>query len=376
MKCPECGTENSKDAKFCEECGKKLPEHMEIPKQSNSSGKMVKSSKFGGISSKMIIAAVGVVVVIGLIGIYAISTSTASASPQNGTVFVWNTVSGTVNVVVDGVTTKYTIDKANLGSGSGFIVSKDGYIVTAAHVVGDPRALTEDGKITRMDDDKVKFYLCRAAAAQWLESKSPGILNKITIAQLNQLTTQGIASGELQPSNTEQNIYILGPAISDVENPPVARIVDMGDSSTEIDVALLKIDNLKENLPVLKVSSDPISIGENLNTYGYPTEQFDFYNGLSNKGSNKDIWKSMLTASLTRGIVSAERPSPKGMQYYQTDAAVDHGNSGGPVLNDENQVIGILVMGFDKQGFNFFIPSKYITEMCQKNGVNLGGGFF
>lgn len=77
----------------------------------------------------------------------------------------------------------------------------------------------------------------------------------------------------------------------------------------------------------------------------------------------------MFTSTLTTGIVSGERPSPKGIKYYQTDAAVDHGNSGGPVCDPNNNVVGILVMGFEKQGFNFFLPAEYIIEMCKKNGV-------
>jgi len=392
LKCPECGTENSKEAKFCEECGKKLPEYAETlrksieepkrdintPKQNRFSGKSSEPSKLGGMNKRMIIAIAGIIVIVGVIGAYVIATSSATVSPQNGTVCIFNTVSGNVNVVVDGKTTTYNFNDVFLEYGSGFVVSKDGYIVTAAHVISDPKALDEDGKIVRMDDDKVKFYLCRAAAVKWLESKSPGITKSMSVADINTLTTQAMADGELNPSGTEQNIYIMGPSLPDSnKNPPVARIVDMGDSSTEIDVALLKIDNLNQSLPTLKISSDPVKVGDSIFAYGYPTEQFDFYSSLSDKGSNSNLWKDILTASLTKGIVSAQRPSPKGMQYYQTDAAVDHGNSGGPVLNDKNQVIGILVMGFDsKQGFNFFIPSNYITDMCKKNGVNLGGGFF
>ena len=391
MKCPECGTENSKEAKFCEECGKKLPEFAETPKksieepkksinaqeQSKFTRKSFKPSKLGGMNKRIIIAIVGIVVIVGVIGIYAISAYPAT-SPQNGTVCILNTVSGSVNVVVDGKTTTYNFNDVALGYGSGFIVSKDGYIVTAAHVISDPKALDEDGKIVRMDDDKVKFYLCRAAAVKWLESKSPGITKSMSVADINTVTTQAMADGELNPSDTEQNIYVMGPALPDSnKNPPVARIVDMGDSSTEIDAALLKIDNLNQSLPTLKISSDSIKVGDNIFAYGYPTEQFDFYSSLSDKGSNDNLWKDIFTASLTKGVVSAQRPSPKGMQYYQTDAAVDHGNSGGPVLNDKNQVIGILVMGFDsKQGFNFFIPSSYVIDMCKKNGVNLGGGLF
>jgi V8-like Glu-specific endopeptidase len=102
-------------------------------------------------------------------------------------------------------------------------------------------------------------------------------------------------------------------------------------------------------------------------------EQFQFYSGMNIESADKDVWTNMYTATLTTGIVSGERTSAQGTRYYQTDAAVDSGSSGGPVCNDQNQVIGVVVIGFDKQGFNFFLPSEYISEMCKKNGVSVGG---
>jgi V8-like Glu-specific endopeptidase len=59
--------------------------------------------------------------------------------------------------------------------------------------------------------------------------------------------------------------------------------------------------------------------------------------------------------------------------YYQTDAAVDSGSSGGPVCNTKNQVIGILVQGFEKQGFKLFPAIRIYYSDVHENGVKLGG---
>ncbi len=48
-----------------------------------------------------------------------------------------------------------------------------------------------------------------------------------------------------------------------------------------------------------------------------------------------------LEGTVTRGILSAVRKAPNGMAYIQTDAAVNPGNSGGPLLNKAGEVIGI-----------------------------------
>ncbi|MEX2307597.1 MAG: trypsin-like peptidase domain-containing protein [Pirellulales bacterium] len=79
-----------------------------------------------------------------------------------------------------------------------------------------------------------------------------------------------------------------------------------------------------------------------------------------------------LERSLTFGIVSAKsrhsrylngRPSPY-QEYMQTDAAVNPGNSGGPLVNIEGQIVGInaAIFGTAYQGISFAIPSSLARE--------------
>ena len=74
-----------------------------------------------------------------------------------------------------------------------------------------------------------------------------------------------------------------------------------------------------------------------------------------------------LDRSLTFGIISAKARrsgsyisrSPY-QEYLQTDAAVNPGNSGGPLVNIEGQVVGInaAIFGTAYQGISFSIPSR------------------
>ena len=48
-----------------------------------------------------------------------------------------------------------------------------------------------------------------------------------------------------------------------------------------------------------------------------------------------------LQGTVTQGIVSAIRKAPNGLTFIQIDAAVNQGNSGGPLLNRTGEVIGI-----------------------------------
>ena len=66
-----------------------------------------------------------------------------------------------------------------------------------------------------------------------------------------------------------------------------------------------------------------------------------------------------LQNTMTKGIVSAVR-TLDGLPFIQSDVAINHGNSGGPLLDEKGQVIGIAVSGMapagSPVGLNFFIP--------------------
>ena len=66
-------------------------------------------------------------------------------------------------------------------------------------------------------------------------------------------------------------------------------------------------------------------------------------------------------------MVSAIRDDPDsgGYKVIQTDAAVNHGNSGGPLLNSKGQVVGIVQskLRAASEGVNFAIPVNYLRGL-------------
>jgi S1-C subfamily serine protease len=106
------------------------------------------------------------------------------------------------------------------------------------------------------------------------------------------------------------------------------------------DVALLKLEGRFEAEP-MHIDTGEVSLGEEIYVVGTPLdERLDF--------------------SISRGIISARRVMEK-RNFYQTDAAVNPGNSGGPVFNSSGNVIGITVAGlFTRDGssrnINYVIP--------------------
>lgn len=117
------------------------------------------------------------------------------------------------------------------------------------------------------------------------------------------------------------------------------------------DIALLKID--ADDLPTLELGhSEKLRPGEWVVAIGSP---FNF------------------EQSVTAGIVSAKGRSTNQQQYVpfiQTDVAINRGNSGGPLLNMDGEVVGInswiLSSGGGYMGLSFSIPIETASAAAQQ----------
>ena len=73
-----------------------------------------------------------------------------------------------------------------------------------------------------------------------------------------------------------------------------------------------------------------------------------------------------LEFSITQGIISNANREVDNIRYLQHDAALNPGNSGGPLINKEGAVIGINTLGIE-QGDNigFSLPVKYLKRALE-----------
>jgi len=100
----------------------------------------------------------------------------------------------------------------------------------------------------------------------------------------------------------------------------------------ELDIAVIKVD-FDGDLPFITFgNSNRLEQGENVATIGYPLG--------SQLGQSP---------SVTKGIVSALRILDN-FEFIQTDSPVNPGNSGGPLINDRGQVVGIITEKVEKSG--------------------------
>ncbi len=131
-----------------------------------------------------------------------------------------------------------------------------------------------------------------------------------------------------------------------------ARLKAIDDS---LDLAVIKVD--KGGLtPALFGDMTSVAVGQEVVAIGTPLS-FNLRN------------------SATKGIISGMNRSTDGeYRFIQSDAAINGGNSGGPLVNMKGEVIGInsvKLIGFGVEGLNFSIPVdtvKYAISHFEKFG--------
>ena len=67
--------------------------------------------------------------------------------------------------------------------------------------------------------------------------------------------------------------------------------------------------------------------------------------------------------SVTEGIVSADKQLVGSLQYIQTDTAINGGNSGGPLMNQAGQVVGMVTCKFtEAENMGYALLADYVSK--------------
>ena len=76
--------------------------------------------------------------------------------------------------------------------------------------------------------------------------------------------------------------------------------------------------------------------------------------------------------TLTKGVISAKERIIRNSRYIQIDAAINEGNSGGPLLNSSGQVIGINTLKMtDSEGIGLAIPMDIVLNCLKSFGIEI-----
>ncbi len=127
------------------------------------------------------------------------------------------------------------------------------------------------------------------------------------------------------------------------------------------DIALLKIRNPKNLKPVRFGNSDDLLIGEWVIALGNPFGLFEI--------STKPIVTVGVVSAMDQDFGRVQQRVYKDM--IQTDAAINQGNSGGPLVNAMGEVIGMNTFIYSGEsggsiGVGFAIPAKRIQKIINE----------
>ncbi len=272
-------------------------------------------------------------------------------------------------------TSPSTIPNTFAYEGSGTVVSADGLILTNSHVVsdaGNPQDISPDlnifGKLisllTRdlgpLPSDPKKAQKVQLSLLSWIlkntnetfSFKSARVYLDDHSDTIDQQEKDALAASKSDPTamdEFEKSITVP------------AQILQKGTPWPGDDVAILKVD--ASHLIALPLGdASTVAPGEPVACFGYPGAAV--VQGMAAGDEFRVIQKT--------GTVGQSMPMQSGYSAYNISADINHGNSGGPVLNQYGEVIGLGTAGNPQDnGENYAVPIELIKSYLNKAEANV-----
>ena len=210
------------------------------------------------------------------------------------------------------------LDRVEIGTGSGFVISPDGHVLTNDHVVSNSQITMDDGL------RKVAISLK---------------VSKIEVC----IPPDSAAARNVGPACVEASIAATSP---------------------DLDLAVLFVTGT--NQPYLPLGdSDVLTSGQPVRALGFPF------------GRTLNIGRDSLSSvvpeiTTTSGTVSSLRANDSGARrFIQIDGNVNPGNSGGPLVNKDGFAVGVIQSRLkDATGIAFAIPINQVKDFLESRGLD------
>jgi S1-C subfamily serine protease len=236
------------------------------------------------------------------------------APPAGADAMAFIRVVADVRVDFGGVRAPVEGKDVDLATGSGFVVAPSGLILTSLHVVA------QDEAQSRLRGDEAKVSL---------------VNRRIEVA-IGRGGGEGVFEAHVVASDAENDLAALQVTAADLPHLP------LGDS-------------------------DALEAGRPVKVLGFPFGRQVEVGREADAGVLPEV-------TVTVGSSSAARTNEEGdTRFLQTDATISPGNSGGPMLDEDGYVVGLVRMKLAReatsQGAGFSVPVNVVKDFLEANSL-------
>jgi len=240
--------------------------------------------------------------------------------------------------------------------GSGFVVNPNGVVVTASHVVEPDQQLLQNYAANNLILEGLNYNYPKSTSSEFEQYNLPSSYYNNLLHQCY----KGIDCdfGIVPAVTVFQTIESAG---SQKPEGSAARVVSSSGFSNT-DVAVLQMSG--SNMPTVPLaqSAGDLGSGDEIVAIGYPAT------------SVENFTSGVTTPAKVFGRVSSIRTEGTS-KVIEIDANVEQGESGGPVVNDSAQVIGLVSYGFGgASGPNYLRTVDDVRAGLKEAGLNAQRG--
>lgn len=252
-------------------------------------------------------------------------------------------------------------------SGTGAFISTHGDILTADHVINPPHDASLNQFINQEAAQEIADYV-NVNLHPPLHWKSQDALNALN---------SGYFLSQAHYDTPTSKVYLS----TDYTGPFQATTLQDLPPSIAADVDRVEIDSPfnQQDLAIIHVNMDDtpsIPLGDSSNVAQQDELTIIGFPGNGDLSTKQDP-TDMLTSSINKLLVSAFKHTDNGTDVIQTGGNIEHGDSGGPALDSNGHIVGVV--SFDQntdspEGTGFLQTSNNATNLINTLGLDLAPG--
>ena len=257
-------------------------------------------------------------------------------------------------------------------SGTGMFVNSQGDILTADHIVQPPpkdQGIAQELYAAAAQD--VANYINQNAKSGSTQVSASDVNQQLISGQLQSTTSYDTPTSRIYMSTDYAGTYTA----SDINSVPATLTASVDTIKAQSpfdqqDMAIVHVP-MTDTPSIALGNSDNVQQQDQLTVIGFP--------------GNADVSQKpqdFLTSSISSVYVSSKKTSDSGAPLIQIGGNVNHGNSGGPALDSQGAIVGVVSFGLADgtsdtiNGTSFLQASSSALKLAQSINLTMTPGSF